>query len=123
MNTEDKILQMLEQVVDEQKAMRAEMSDMRSQIGSLQIGQQSMRTEMSDMRTEMSDMRTELTRVAVTQENVVLPRLNLLMEDHNDIKNQIKSLSAIDELKNDVSVLKLAVRTLTDELAQLKAAM
>ena len=87
MNTEDKILQMLEQVVDEQKAMRTEMSDMCSQIG-----QQS-------MRTEMSDMCTKLTRVAVTQENVVLPRLNLLMEDHNDIKNQIKSLSAIDELK------------------------
>lgn len=123
MNTEDKILQMLEQVVDEQKAMRTEMSDMRSQIGNLQAGQQSMRTEMSDMRAEMSDMRTELTRVAVTQENVVLPRLNLLMEDHNDIKDQIKSLSVIDELQNDVSVLKLAVRTLTDELAQLKASM
>lgn len=130
MNNEDKILKMLEQVIDEQKAMRTEMSDMRTEIGDLQAGQQSMRTEisdmhteMSDMRTEISDMRTELTRVAMTQENVVLPRLDLLAEGHVTISEQIKSLSVIDELKNDVSVLKLAVRTLTDELAQLKAAM
>ena len=116
MNNEDKILKMLEQVIDEQKAMRTEMSDMRTEIGDLQAGQQS-------MRTEMSDMRTELTRVAMTQENVVLPRLDLLAEGHVTISEQIKSLSVIDELKSDVSVLKLAVRTLTDELAQLKAAM
>ena len=109
MNNEDKILKMLEQVIDEQKAMRNELSGIQS--------------EQKAMRTEMSDMRTELTRVAMTQENVVLPRLDLLAEGHVTISEQIKSLSVIDELKNDVSVLKLAVRTLTDELAQLKAAM
>lgn len=109
MNNEDKILKMLEQVIDEQKAMRTELSGIQS--------------EQKAMRTEMSDMRTELTRVAMTQENVVLPRLDLLAEGHVTISEQIKSLSVIDELKNDVSVLKLAVRTLTDELAQLKAAM
>ena len=108
-NNEDKILKMLEQVIDEQKAMRTELSGIQS--------------EQKAMRTEMSDMRTELTRVAMTQENVVLPRLDLLAEGHVTISEQIKSLSVIDELKNDVSVLKLAVRTLTDELAQLKAAM
>lgn len=123
MNNEEKILSILEQVLEEQKAMRAD-------IGGLQDGQQSMRTEISNlqdgqqsMRDEMSDMRAELTRVAMTQENVVLPRLDLLAEGHVTISEQIKSLSVIDELKNDVSVLKLAVRTLTDELAQLKAAM
>ena len=109
MNNEDKILKMLEQVIDEQKAMRTELSGIQS--------------EQKAMRTEMSDMRTELTRVAMMQENVVLPRLDLLAEGHVTISEQIKSLSVIDELKNDVSVLKLAVRTLTDELAQLKAAM
>ena len=109
MNNEDKILKMLEQVIDEQKAMRTELSGIQS--------------EQKAMRTEMSDMRTELTRVAMTQDTVVLPRLDLLAEGHVTISEQIKSLSVIDELKNDVSVLKLAVRTLTDELAQLKAAM
>ena len=49
-------------------------------------------------------------------------RLNAV-KSKPSISEQIKSLSVIDELKNDVSVLKLAVRTLTDELAQLKAAM
>ena len=38
--------------------------------------------EMAGMKSEMSEMKTTLTRVAVTQENVVLPKLQLLAEGH-----------------------------------------
>ena len=94
MNNEEKILQLLEQVIDEQKSMRS----------------------------DITDMRTELTRVAVTQENIVLPQLQLLFEGQVTIQEQIKNISVIDRMQDDISILKAAVKHLTTEVEALRSA-
>ena len=101
MNNEEKILHLLEQVIDEQKSMRS---------------------DLTDMRSDLTDMRTELTRVAVTQENIVLPQLQLLFEGQVTIQEQIKNISVIDRMQDDISILKAAVKHLTTEVEALRSA-
>lgn len=78
---------------------------------------------LGDICAEMGSIRTELTRVAVTQENIVLPRLQLLAEGHEIIQEQIRGLSVIDRMQDDISTLKSAMRYLSGELERLKDAM
>lgn len=40
---------------------------------------------LEEMKTEQAEMRDLLQKVAVTQEAVVLPRLNLLAEGHQNL--------------------------------------
>ncbi len=79
--------------------------------------------EVNQIHTEQTEMSSVLKKVAVTQENVVLPRIQLLAEGHTTIQEQIRNLSVIDRLQDDVSTLKSAVRMLTQEIEELKAAM
>lgn len=82
-----------------------------------------LQNDMSEMREEQRSMREELTRVAVTQENVVIPNIQLLAEGQITIQDQIKNLSVIDRLQDDVATLKTAVRFLSQKVEQLEKAM
>ena len=108
MNNEEKILQLLEQVIDDQKSVHAEITDMR--------------TEITGMRTEITDIRDGLTRVAIGQENVVLPRLQLLYEGQVAMQEQIKRITLLDRMQDDISVLKSAVKYLSTEIEAIKSA-
>lgn len=102
MNNEEKILSMLDQIMEEQAKMRE---------------------EQAAMREDQKSMREELTRVAVIQENKVIPCLDLLFEGQKTIQEQIKRLSVIDSMQEDISILKAAVRSLSSELEEIKKAM
>ena len=102
MTNEEKILQILAQLTDD-------MAEVKS--------------DMAEMKERQSRMDTTLTRVAVTQENVVIPQLQLLAEGHVSLQEQIKRLSVIDSMQDDISTLKTAVRYLSQELEKMKSAM
>ena len=116
MANEEKILQILEQLTVEMSGMKSEMTGIKSDMDGV-------KTEISTMKSDLADMKTTLTRVAVTQENVVLPKLQLLAEGHVTLQEQIKRLSVIDSMQDDISTLKTAVRYLSQELEKMKSAM
>lgn len=101
MNNEEKILEILEQH-----------SELLTTI----------RTDVADLKTDVADLKERMVRVEVTQENMVLPQLQLLAEGQSEIKDQIRSLSVIDRMQDDIFVLKAAVRQLSSELEDLKKA-
>lgn len=107
MNAEDKILLSISELLDKKL--------------------DSIKGDISGLKSDVSELKDRVLKIEITQENKVIPSIRTLAEEsnaqHDKLSEQIRSLSVIDELKNDVSVLKLAVRTLTDELARLKAAM
>ena len=99
MNNEDKILEILQKLSDN--------------VDRLNI-------DMTDMKTDMADMKTRVTKIEVTQENIILPQLQLLAEGQATIQNQIRSLSVIDRLQDDVITLKAAIRYLSEKVDQLE---
>ena len=55
-------------------------------------------------------------------EAAILPKFDLLADGQKAIQQAITPKSEIEELKSEVSVLKLAIRTMNQEIAELKKA-
>ena len=111
MNTEEKILSLLEQIQQEQKQMRADMGQMQNVIGEMQVG--------------MGQMQAPLTRVALTQENIVLKSLDSLAEGQDLTHQRLKDLAGKDELaelREEVRLLRSVVAQNTRDIEALKAA-
>ncbi len=77
---------------------------------------------LAEIKSEQTKMRDLLQKVAVTQEAVVLPRLDLLAEGHQNLLDTLAPKSRVDELAADVDTLKTVVRLLTHDVAELKKA-
>ena len=77
---------------------------------------------LAEIKSEQTEMRDLLQKVAVTQEAVVLPRLDLLAEGHQNLLDILAPKSRVDELAADVDTLKTVVRLLTHDVAELKKA-
>lgn len=77
---------------------------------------------LAEIKSEQTEMRDLLQKVAVTQEAVVLPRLDLLAEGHQNLLDTLAPKSRMDELAADVDTLKPVVRLLTHDVAELKKA-
>ena len=60
--------------------------------------------------------------VKVLLDTEVTTRFNLLAEGQQAILDSITPKSEIEELRNEVSVLKLAIRTMNQDIAELKKA-
>lgn len=118
MNNEEKILEMLTQMWDEQKQMRAELGQMQTEMSQIQ-------TELGQMQTEMGQMQTTLTRVALTQENIVLKSLDALAEGQDLTHQRLKGLAGKDELadlREEVRLLRTVVTQHSRDIEALKAA-
>ena len=111
MNNEEKILELLEGLT-KTVAQQGE-----------QLAQQGAR--MGRMEERMDEMQETLTRVAVTQEGVVLPRIQLALEGHSELKREIGTLASkqqVEELASDVDVIKAVVTRHSSDISELKKA-
>jgi len=122
MNNEEKILSLLEKqgalLVKHDKLLE----EMRADISGLKSGQEGMRADISDLKSNQETMRADLTKVMVTQENVVLPQLKTLAEGHMTLLETLAPKNRVEALEEDVSILKVAIKALTAEMAELKKA-
>ena len=77
---------------------------------------------LADLRSDMSEMQTTLTKVAVTQENIVLPRLQALYEGQQNLLDTLAPKNRVEALEEEVDLLKTAIRSLSRDVAELKKA-
>ena len=125
MNNEERILQIL-------TAMQSDLAGLKEGQESLMQGQERLeqRQEKLEQRQEKLEQRQEemqetLTRVAVTQEGLVLPRLQALYEGHGAIMERQAGLAEkdrVEELEDDVAMLKNSVKRMRVEINELKRA-
>ena len=144
MNNEEKILQLLEQMNARQDKtetllgqLQVDMQDMKADMRGMKADMNGMRSDIDGMKADISDMkirvtniedRTEriearVTKIELTQENTVVPNIRLLAEGHEVIQHQIKNISVIDRMQEDIDTLKAAVSYLSNELKAMKEAM
>lgn len=112
MSNEEKILEILGQI--------------NGRLDRLEATQSEMQTTLSLHSERMDEMQTTLTRVAVTQEGVVLPRIQLALEGHDELKRKIDTLATkeqVAELAEDVDVIKAAVSQHSRDISKLKKAL
>lgn len=71
----------------------------------------------------LEDLSKRVTKIEINQENTVLPQMQLLSEGQTTIQGQIRKLSIIDSMQDDISTLKSAVRYLSEKVQKLENAM
>lgn len=111
MNNEEKILEIL--------------AAMQSDIAGLKQGQERLEQRQERLEQRQNEMQETLARVAVTQEGVVLPRLQAIYEGHGAIMERLDMLadkSRVEVLEDDVAMLKDSAKLLRMEVNNLKRA-
>ena len=101
MNNEEKILAILEKH-----------SELLDQISS----------RLDTLEESQTEMQATLTKVAVTQENIVLPRLEALYEGQENLRETLAPKGRVEALEDDVALLKEVIRTHSRDIAELKKA-
>lgn len=79
-------------------------------------------SRMDQMQEDMGEMQKTLIRVAVTQENVVLPKLQLLAEGHDTLLNTLARKERVEALEDDVALLKTVIRAMSQRIENLEKA-
>lgn len=74
------------------------------------------------LQTDMEDVKELVQKVAVTQEAVVLPRLDLLAEGHTHLAETLAPKSRVEKLEDEVDFLKTVIKALSKDVAELKKA-
>lgn len=74
------------------------------------------------LQEDQSEMRETLTRVAITQENVVLPRLSLLAEGHKALLETLAPKNRVEALEDDIALLKSVIKSMSQRLNDLEKA-
>lgn len=77
---------------------------------------------MDEMQANMGEMQKTLTCVAVTQENVVLPKLQLLAEGHDTLLNTLARKERVEALEDDVALLKTVIKAMSQRIEKLEKA-
>lgn len=115
MNNEEKILLLLEK----QGEALAQINQRLDQQG----GAISQINQRLDQQGEMlSNLTTRVTKIELTQENVVLPRIQALAEGQQTLLETLAPKGRVEALENDVALMKSVIRSLAKEVQELKKA-
>ncbi|GAA6395341.1 hypothetical protein I4100191B2_28230 [Clostridiales bacterium] len=105
---EEKDLQAIAQLMDsrigESEKRMAELMDQR----------------LAQQKQEILDESTQ--RMKILLDTEVTPKFNLLAENQKIMLDKLAPKSELEELRSEVSVLKLAIRSINQEIAELKKA-
>lgn len=83
---------------------------------------ENLNNRMDQMQADMGEMQKTLTRVAVTQENIVLPKLQLLAEGHDTLLNTLARKERVEALEDDVALLKTVIKAMSQRIENLEKA-
>lgn len=122
MNNEEKILEILVSMQGDIKGIHVRLDGLEKRMGSMEKRIDSIEKTQEENILPSLEL---LKAAAITQENVVLPRLELLGEGqaalHSKLEN-LAPLSRVEALEDDVAVVKDVTRRMRREIAELKQA-
>lgn len=118
MDNEEKILELLAH-------MSADMVTMKEDMVTMKEDMVTMKADMAKMQEQIDRVDERSRRTAVLLETEVTQKLNLLYEGHGLIMESLDKLAPsdrVEKVESDVIVLKTAVKTLAQDVTDLKKA-
>ena len=137
MNNEEKILSMLDVLAQgqaklvqgqaklEQGQAKLEQgfAETNTRLDKLEQGQAKLEQGFAETNTRLDKLEQRVAKTEILIENTVIPQLKLLAEGHTAIQRQIRDLSVIDRMQDDIITLKAAVKYLSGEVERLGKAV
>jgi len=129
MNNEEKILEMLADLKSDMSAMKGDISALKSDMSTVQIDISTLKCDMSTVKgdistvkSDMSEVQSSLARVAIRQETIIEPKLQLLYEGQTLLRETLAPKERVEVLEDDVLTLKSAVKEISNRLTVLEKA-
>lgn len=139
MSNEEKMLDLLTRMQTDISSLKSGQEEMRTDIAALKSGQEEMQTDIAALKSSQEEMRTDIAGIkdrldrvedraqqtAVLLETEVDRKLNLLYEGHDAIMERLDKLAARSELellRSDMDLMKMAMRSMSQDIAELKKA-
>ena len=122
MQNEEKILGLLEQLVEDVSGLKQDVSGLKQDVSGLKQESAETKKELAALKEQMGRMDERLRRVELTQENMVLPQLRLLAEGNDTLLARSAPAARVEAVENDVDMLKTVVRLHSQDISALKKA-
>ena len=122
MQNEEKILGLLEQLVEDVSGLKEDVSGLKQDVSGLKQESAETKKELAALKEQMDRMDERLRRVELTQENMVLPQLRLLAEGHDTLLARSAPAERVEAVETDVDMLKTVVRLHSQDISALKKA-
>ena len=125
MSNEEKMLDLLTQMQTDISSLKSGQEEMRTDIAALKSGQEEMRTDIAGIKDRLDRVEDRAQQTAVLLETEVDRKLNLLYEGHDAIMERLDKLAARSELellRSDMDLMKMAMRSMSQDIAELKKA-
>ena len=118
MNNEEKILELL---AKHEETFR----EIHQTLAELSKGQAEMRLDIAELKATVEEIDQRSARTQVLLETTYADQLQLLFDGHSLINEKLDGLapkSRVDDLEDDVAMLKDVVKLMRQEIAELKRA-
>ena len=130
MTNEEKILSILEKMQEDisglkagqksleagQKSLEARQKNLEAGQKSLEAGQKSLEAGQAELKKQISEIDLRLRKVEITQENKVLPQIQLLAEAHDNLAKTAARRSDIEALREDLGLQKVRIDTIVEQI-------
>ena len=124
MGNEDKILALLENLVNGQARIEADVADLKQGQAKLEQGQTKLEQGQAKLEQRVSRLEDEIIKVKVLLENEVQPSIRLLAEGHGQLVRKVDYLTPIAErLEEDVETIKSVVTSHSHKINTLQPAL
>ena len=122
MNNEEKILELLSRHENSFEQINQTLSEMKAEMAGMKA---EMTAEMAGMKAILEEVNQRSIRTQVLLETEIRDNIQLLFDGHELIKEKLEDLapkSRVEELEEDVAMLKDVIKLMRIEIAELKKA-
>ena len=106
----------------EMAELKADVSTLKTDVAALKEDVSGLKEETASLKAQMGQMDERLRRVELTQENLVLPQLRLLADGHDALLTQTVPVRRMEAVESDVDMLKTVVHVHSQDIRALKKA-
>lgn len=126
MTNEEKILDILAVLQGEVTAIRKDMDARFDKVDArfdrVETDMVAMQGEIGAIRVDMSAMQNDITKIKIDIEHDVNPKIEALAEGQKSILEMLVPRSRVDDLEEEVKMLKVFMRQMGEEMQTLKKA-
>ena len=90
--------------------LKADMAEVKNRVTNIETHVTNIETHVTNIETRVTNIETRVTKIEITQENVIVPKIQLLYEGHSSLLGKLDPLEdvpeKVEDIQNSVSVLK-----------------
>jgi len=126
---EEKMLEMLSEIKGDITELKSDVATVKGDITELKTDMAAVKSDITELKTDMATAKDDIAelqdsarRIGIIQENIVVPRLDSLAAGQKNLRKISAPAKSVEQITEDISVLKSVVKAHSNRLAALERA-